>query len=42
MFVGEGGDVNIDVSNDLLRKQITIIEAGHSLSTDNLNVLIFC
>ena len=24
-FVGEGGDVNIDVSNDLLRKQITLI-----------------
>ena len=24
-FVGEGGDVNIDVSNDLLRRQITLI-----------------
>ena len=24
-FVGEGGNVNIDVSNDLLRKQITLI-----------------
>ena len=24
-FVGEGGEVNIDVSNDLLRKQITLI-----------------
>jgi len=24
-FVGEGGDVNLDVSNDLLRRQVTII-----------------
>ena len=24
-FVGEGGEVNIDVSNDLLRRQITLI-----------------
>ena len=27
-FVGEGGDVNIDVSNDMLRKQLTIHGSG--------------